>query len=83
MWYFRNKFKSVNHKNKQKKFLIDKLIDKIIELCIDTDYNIRVFIIGCEIGISMVCGEIVVNFLKNYPKDLYLYNILPFKNREN
>ena len=60
--------------------LIYELIDKILELYFN--YNVRAFITDCEIGTSMWCGEIVANILKNFPREVYLYNILPFKNRE-
>lgn len=75
--------KFLEYKNKKKySLLIEKLLNKTLELYCDSNYNIKAFIIDCEIGSSMIFGEIIVNLLQNVSKEVYLYNILPFKNRE-
>ena len=63
------------------KKLISKLIDIIFELYFN--YKTKVFITNCELGTSLWCGEIISNLLEHFPKEVYLYSILPFKNREN
>ena len=63
------------------KKLISKLIDIMLEIYFN--YETRAFITNCELGTSLWCGEIISNLLKHFPKEIYLYSILPFKNREN
>ncbi len=69
-----------NNGEEKYKSLINELINKILEL--HFNYNVKAFITDCELGTNMWCGEIVVNFLKNSCREVYLYNILPFRNRE-
>ena len=62
------------------KNLINKLEDILSDLYFDC--KARVFLINCELGISMWCGEIILNVLNNFRRDIYLYSMLPSKNRE-
>ena len=46
------------------------------------DYNSIAFITDCEVGGNMICAETIMNIRRKARLEIYLYNILPFKNRE-
>ena len=60
--------------------LMDILIDLFLEYYFDS--QTKFFLTNCEVGTSMLCAEIIANFMRYWPRDVYLYSILPFENRE-